>query len=65
MAASWASIYDFVEFIATCKVIGGSKSQFIERCNAVLEKHVSRYRFVGDTLAPITSEEEIAAVNNP
>jgi hypothetical protein len=62
MASGWASVYDFVEFVATCKSIEGWQSQFIGRCNAALEKHVSAYRFVGDTLAPITSEEEIAAV---
>jgi hypothetical protein len=59
VASDWASVYDFVEFIAQWD---GVKSPFIASCNKVLEKHVSAYRFVGTTLAPITSDEEIAAI---
>lgn len=58
-ASEWASVYDFVEFIAHCEADAGP---FISDCNKALEKHVSAYRFVGTTLAPITSDEEIAAV---
>jgi len=62
MQNDWASIYDFVEFVATSKEIEHFSGAFIKTCNTTLEKHVSAYRFVGTTLAPITSEEEIAAI---
>ncbi len=59
VASDWASVYDFVEFIAQWD---GEKSPFVASCNKALEKHVSAYRFVGTTIAPLTSDEEIAAV---
>jgi hypothetical protein len=59
LASGWESVYDFVEFIANC---GFDASSFIADCNRVLKKHVSAYRFVGTSLAPVTSDEEIVAV---
>jgi len=61
MSASWSEVYDFVEFIANASPVESKSGKFIKRCNVALEKHISAYRFVGKTLAPITSEEEIAA----
>ena len=58
MASDWWGVYDFVEFIVNREGNAG----LIAECNAALEKHLSAYRFVGMTLAPITSEEEIVAV---
>ena len=58
VASDWAAVYDFIEFVASKP---GTES-FRTACNKVLELHISAYRFVGTTLAPITSEEEIAAV---
>jgi hypothetical protein len=62
MASNWMSVYDFIEFVANCEAVSGSADAFRSRCNGVLEKHVSAYRFVDTTFAPITSEEEIVAV---
>jgi len=62
VASDWASVYDFVEFIANYDIVNRSSGPFIADCNTVLEKHLSAYRFVGTTLAPITSDEEIAAI---
>jgi hypothetical protein len=58
LASDWARVYDFLEFAAG----RANMPAFIANCNALLENHVSAYRFVGITLAPITSEEEIAAI---
>jgi AbiJ-like protein len=62
VASNWASVYEFVEFIAECQFAKAYTREFLTACNSALEKHISAYRFVGATLAPITSEEEIAAV---
>jgi len=62
MASEWTATYNFVEFIAANEITDGYAGIFIDRCNTVLEKHVSAYRFVDNALAPITSDEEIAAV---
>jgi hypothetical protein len=58
MRADWSAVYDFVEFVVSRQWSSKLNAQF----NAVLERHLSAYRFVGGTLAPITSEEEIVAV---
>ncbi len=55
-------MYDFIEFIATCGVV--EAGPFIADCNRALKKHVSAYRFVGRTVGSITSDEEIAAVED-
>jgi hypothetical protein len=62
MAAEWWAVYDFVEFVVHCERPWNDTTRFIAECNAVLEKHLSAYRFVGATLAPVTSEDEIVAV---
>lgn len=61
MASNWASTYDFIESVANSSAVSDGEA-FRRDCNVVLERHVSAYRFVGTTLAPITSEEEILAV---
>jgi hypothetical protein len=58
MEADWSAVYDFVEFVASRQW----SSKLNARFNAVLEEHLSAYRFVGEILVPITSEEEITAV---
>ena len=62
MKSSWESVYDFIEFVAHYPGAEVLTARFIRSCNSALEKHVSAYRFVGGTLAPITSEEEIATI---
>jgi AbiJ N-terminal domain 4 len=60
--SDWASVYDFVEFIATCGIV--EAKSFIAECNRVLKEHNSAYRFVGKTLAPIISDQEIEAIED-
>ena len=62
MKSGWWGVYDFIEFVADYPRSRKDTDQLIASFNAVLEKHVSAYRFVGTKLAPITSEEEITAV---
>lgn len=58
----WYEVYDFVEFIADNFPYSGRK-EFIEACNATLEKEVSAYRFVNGLISRITDETEIAEID--
>jgi hypothetical protein len=60
----WYEVYDFVEFVAQNypdERREGNK-QFMEACNSILERELSAYRFVGDKITQITSEEEISEI---
>jgi len=54
----WNGAYDIVEFVG--QHFPGTSFQ--KNCNRILVREQSGYRFVGRHLVPITSEEEIAAV---
>jgi hypothetical protein len=58
----WYEAYDFVEFVANNFPDGSTQEQFIEECNAVLERELSAYRFVGARITEITSENEISEI---
>lgn len=64
-ACEWYEVYDFLEFVARNygdptdeEVVG----DFTDACNSVLKRELSAYRFVGSTIVPLTTEQEIAAV---
>ena len=57
---NWYEVYDFIEFAAQRFPEGSSL--FMENCNVVLEKELSAYRFSGKDLIPITSDQELAAI---
>jgi hypothetical protein len=57
----WPEVYDFIEFLAT-EITFRERVDFINQCNAVLEREMSGYRFVGTLITPITSEQEIATI---
>ncbi|GAH96040.1 unnamed protein product, partial [marine sediment metagenome] len=62
--SEWYEVYDFVEFVAQNypdERREGNK-QFMEACNSILERELSAYRFVGDKITQITSEEEISEI---
>jgi len=58
----WNEVYDFIQFIANYSGKPALNMIFIRECNIVLEREVSGYRFVGEKIAPITSEEEIVEI---
>src|SRR3984957_11647122 len=62
VASEWWKVYDFVQFVIDYPLPNKNNDQLISACNAVRERHVSAYRIVGTTLAPITSEQEIEAI---
>ena len=55
----WYKVYDFIEFLANTEYATGD---FIDSCNRILKREMSGFRFTNNYLAPITSEEEIAAI---
>jgi len=61
--AKWYEVYDFIEFIAGISSTENLNSLFMILCNICLEKNLSAYRFVGNKIAPLTSEQETAEID--
>jgi len=60
--SDWSEVYDFVEFVVTNRAYRDIKNTLVAECNRVLEEELSGYRFVADTLAPVSAKEEIEAI---
>ena len=58
----WYEVYDFIEFIAQ-NYPYNDLDRFARTCNSTLEREISGYRFVGNEIAPITSQLEIDAID--
>jgi AbiJ N-terminal domain 4 len=58
----WHSVYDVTEFLANSPLSATIKEGFIVRVNAVLKEEMAAYRFVSGRIVQITSEEEIASI---
>lgn len=57
----WNECYDLVEFIPNhCEEEW--RADFLAFTNAVLERNLSGYRFIGLTLTPISSDEEVKSI---
>lgn len=54
--------YDLIEFFSTFYEVSYVNYEFINKCNVVLERELSGYRFIDGRLAPISSAEEIDEV---
>ncbi|WOD06483.1 AbiJ-NTD4 domain-containing protein [Marinomonas sp. GJ51-6] len=63
LECNWFEAYDFIEFTAqNCP--NKLEGKYIKFCNVILEKEMSAYRFVGNQLTDITSEEEAESIEN-
>lgn len=61
--SEWFDVYNFLEFIAQNISRDPSlKPQFIESCNEVLKQEMAGYRFVEGRITRITSDEQIAEI---
>ena len=60
----WNEVYDFIEFMANNfpDEYNELNPEFMDSCNSVLKRELSAYRFVGDKIAQITSEEEVLEI---
>ncbi|MFM0086726.1 hypothetical protein PQR46_07270 [Paraburkholderia sediminicola] len=63
LKCEWFELYDFIEFTAKHGP-DDMKNEFINFCNNVLEREMSAYRFIGDQLTEITSDEEITSIES-
>jgi lipid II:glycine glycyltransferase (peptidoglycan interpeptide bridge formation enzyme) len=61
-SCKWYEVYDFLQFLANYYPDEEENKNFKEFCNSMLKRELSGYRFVGDVIAPITSEQEIAEI---
>jgi AbiJ N-terminal domain 4 len=56
----WYEVYDLLEF--SVRELDGHRERLVKGLNSVMEREMSAYRFVGDEIVEITSEEEIAEI---
>ena len=62
----WWEVYDFIEFVAQnfpYDFSYANKGRFVAVCNTILERELSGYRFVADTISPITNATEIDSID--
>jgi len=62
-SAQWYEVYDFIEFLVA-RLPDPLADRFIAATTAALEREMSGYRLVAGELAPITNEQEIAAIES-
>jgi hypothetical protein len=60
---AWNEVYDFIEFVALNHP-RDRDADFVKACNLILEGDLSAYRFVNETLVPITNEQELEAIQD-
>ena len=58
----WNEVYDFLQFLANNYPDKEKNEKFKDFCNSMFKRELSGYRFIGDVIAPITSEQEIAEI---
>ncbi len=61
-SSSWNEVYDFIEFVAKNYQPDGTNEYFTNLCNTVMIKELSGFRFIDRTIVPLTSEVEIAEI---
>jgi hypothetical protein len=60
--AQWYSVYDLIEFLANSVPNPKVRQAFIDDVNNVLKEELAGYRFVSGRIVQITSDEEIASI---
>lgn len=58
----WYEVYDFIEFVANNFKDYSFNEHFMTSCNALFEKEMSAYRFVGGAITRITEKQEVAEI---
>jgi hypothetical protein len=61
---AWNEVYDLIEAVITYYPYEPKSNTFIDHCNYVLEQELAAYRIVGGHITDITSEQEIAAIED-
>ncbi len=62
----WWFYYNWVEFLAnhSTETLNISKKGFILEANRIFEEEAAGYRFIGDTIAPITNPSELESITD-
>lgn len=60
----WYQVYDFIEFTAQNYPSKARADIFKKECNRILERELSAYRFVENTLVRINSQQEMNSIEN-
>jgi hypothetical protein len=61
---SWYEVYDLIEFLAREDHNGVREHSFILECNTVMKEELAGYRFVAAQVTPITSPDEVEAIED-
>ena len=64
LKSTWNIIFDIIELAGNYHVNKATSTSFKEACNNVLAKEMSAWRFIGNKIARITSEEEISTIES-
>ena len=59
----WFEVYDLIEFVVDNVRLGGPPELQRKAVNEILEREASGYRFVAGSLAPISAEVELEAID--
>jgi hypothetical protein len=63
--AEWNLVYDLIQFLVNSRTGQDRRVKivyFIHKCNEALETHMSYYRFINYIICPISSDDEIQAI---
>ncbi|AJA21680.1 TPA: AbiJ-NTD4 domain-containing protein [Bacillus thuringiensis] len=63
-STEWYNVYDFMEFLVQNYEIEYIVDEFKTECNKILERELSAYRFVQNTLVRINSQQEMDSIEN-
>lgn len=62
LQCEWYEVYNFMEFVVGNYSDDWTNAQFMERCNDLLERHLSAYRFINGMITPVVEEEQVSAI---
>src|SRR6266404_1152539 len=60
--SKWFEVYDLIQFLAEFNPMPQVRDEFIEGANDILKEELWGYQFVSDQIVQITSEEEVAEI---
>ncbi len=59
---AWNEVYDVLEFVASVGLDWQKQEAYLNACNAILDRELAGYRFIGSQIVPIATSEELSAI---
>ncbi len=59
---NYLEVYDFIDFLISMKRTEFNKNELVKSFNIILERELSAYRIIDNSLVPITNEQEIQTI---